>query len=131
MTEEHSRTFHLYGGKQINNLKGLAEELRHMEDSAFFHHVNDLRNDFANWMKHSLKEEELSEKVKNSMSKIEIELEVLRHLVKEVKTEHDQVKKNIVAKKKTTEKVITISENKPKKVVSKRPATKKKIVKKE
>ena len=56
-----------------------------MTQDVFKHHVNKDKHDFKEWMKHSLKEEDLAKKVEKKINKLELELEVLRHLVHEQK----------------------------------------------
>ncbi|MFW6285534.1 MAG: DUF5752 family protein [Nanoarchaeota archaeon] len=90
----HSKTFHLKNGKKITDLKGLAKELKNISHDVFDHHVNHYKNDFSNWIKHSLKDEDLAVKIHKRLNKIEIELEVLRHLV------HDTPKKKTINTKK-------------------------------
>jgi len=104
----HSKTFNLKSGKSFTTLKGLAKELRIMAKDVYEHHVNSNKNDFANWAKHSLKNEKLAKVIEGQISKIELELEVLRHLVHEV--EKNPVKKKITTtKKKVVKKVSTNS----------------------
>lgn len=74
--EEH--TSFVFGHKKLKNLKDLIEVL---ENKDFEHiaksHVNDEKNDFANWIKHVLKNEELAYNIsqEKELSKI---LEILK-----------------------------------------------------
>ena len=43
-------TFRCYGGDVYWNLRDLARAVASMSDSVFSHHVNDQKNDFANWV---------------------------------------------------------------------------------
>ncbi|MDA3856605.1 MAG: hypothetical protein PF569_10205 [Candidatus Woesearchaeota archaeon] len=99
-----NKTFYLENGKTFNNLKGFAKNLKDMTHETLKHHVNEAKNDFANWVKYSMKEDDLSIKIGKKIDKIELELEVLRHLV------HDEAKKKAAPVKKA--------------VVKKKPATK-------
>ena len=110
----HKKTFHLQEGKTFSDVKGLAKNLKNMSEEAFNHHVNKTKNDFANWLRHSLKQEELAERIESKLDKIEVELEVLRHLV------HDQNKKKTAP---TTKKAV--KKEAPKKKTTKKVAKKK------
>lgn len=95
----HKKTFYLYGGSVFSNLEKFAKELQSMTDDVFKHHVNSDKHDFKEWVKHSLKEEDLAQKLEDKIDKLEIELEVLRYLV------HDNKPKKKASAKKTTKKV--------------------------
>ena len=120
----HEKTFHLHGGKKFNSLKGLAKELKGMAHDTFVHHVNETKNDFANWVEHSLKNKDLAFKIEKRIDKIEIELDILRHLV------HDDDKPKKAAVKKVAAK--KVEKTAVKKVVAKKksPAKKKAAPKK-
>ncbi len=121
MATEHKRTFYLQGGKTINTLKGFAKELVGMPKEIYEHHVNNDKNDFSAWIKHSLGNESLAKRIDGQISKIEIELEVLRHIVHE---EQKKTKKKPVTKKVATPK--KTSSLKKKTVVKKAAPVKKK-----
>lgn len=89
----HSKTFYLQDGKVFSSLEKFAKELQSMADDVFKHHVNDDKHDFREWVKHSLKEEALANKIDSKIDKIELELEVLRHLVHEAKAQKKPAKK--------------------------------------
>ena len=105
----HSKTFYLSNGKKFTNLKGLAKELKGITHDTFKHHVNEEKNDFAKWVKHSLQNDDLAIKIEKRLDKIEIELEILRHLVHEGETPKKKqisstIKKKKVEPQKTTKK---------------------------
>lgn len=79
--KKKENAFHLHEGKEITDLKSLAKELRSMPQHVYEHHVNFNKNDFANWVKHSLSEHTLAERINGHISRIELELQVLRHLI--------------------------------------------------
>ena len=105
-----SKTFYLNNGKTFSNVKALAKELKTMSKEVYNHHVNPTKNDFANWVKNSIKDEVLTKKIDGHINKIEMELEILRHLI------HKDIKK----KKKVSVKT---------KIVEIKPKLKKKKVK--
>ena len=109
---EHKKTFYLHGGKTINTLKGFAKELIDMPTATFKHHVTLKNNDFANWIKHSIKNETLAKRIDGQISKIEIELEVLRHVVHEAQVEEAQEKPKIKKQIKKSTSKKTIKKNK-------------------
>ena len=88
---QQEKTFYLNGGRTFSTLKGLARELMKMPVEVYNHHVDHSRNDFAAWAKHSLNKEQLGKRIDGQISKIELELEVLRHLVHEEKTSKKKV----------------------------------------
>ena len=101
---EHKKTFNLYGGRTINTLKGFAKELINMPTETFKHHVSLENNDFSNWIKYSLHNEPLAKRIDGQISKIEIELEILRHVVHEAQVQPvTKTKKKI--KPKTSKKI--------------------------
>ena len=53
-------TFKLHLGTEIRNLTELAELLDVMSDASFAHHVSAKRNDFANWVREVVHDDDLS-----------------------------------------------------------------------
>jgi len=78
---EDLKTFYLKNGKKLTNVKNLANELKSMSNDVYEHHVNPLKNDFSNWVKNSIKDIDLAKKIDGHINKIEMELEILRHLI--------------------------------------------------
>lgn len=111
------KTFYLKSGKTFSTLKGLSRELMSMSYDVYEHHVNEVKNDFANWVGDSLNKKDLSKKVEGQITKIELELELLRHLV------HEEGKK-ITTKKAVTKKVPVVTKV-TKKIASKKSNSKK------
>ncbi len=95
---KHKKTFYLKDGKTFSDLKGFAKELARMPKDVYEHHVSSEKNDFSNWLKFSMNKEDLGKKIEKQVHKIELELEVLRHLV------HDAGKKPVPAKAKSPKK---------------------------
>src|SRR3989338_6705055 len=56
--------FFLKTGESIKSLTELQQKIAWIDQDTFSHHVNDYKNDFANWIKEVLKDAELAEKVK-------------------------------------------------------------------
>lgn len=61
--------FVLLGGGRIKNIAELGRELRQMSDDAFAHHVNEDKNDFANWITACVKDEKLGILVRTTKDK--------------------------------------------------------------
>lgn len=130
----NNKTFYLAGGKTFSSLKTFAKELREMPLDVYSFHVNKEKNDFANWMRNSLSKDELAERVDGHLEKIQLELEVLRHLIFEEDTKKPKKKaltKPKQAKKEEPKKAKTEPKPKKEKKVkeAKKPLTKKVVAK--
>ncbi|NQV09340.1 FAD-dependent oxidoreductase [Candidatus Woesearchaeota archaeon] len=68
--------FYTKDGKVLKDISGLIKELKSMSYNSFNHHVNQEKNDFANWIRDIIKEEKLANSISKSHSKKEI-LEIL------------------------------------------------------
>ena len=67
------RCFWLSDGQALNNLSDLDKSLKGMKKEVFQHHVNKEKNDFANWIKDIVGDEELSKKAAASKTKAAVE----------------------------------------------------------
>ncbi len=56
--EEH--IFRCYDGSAFRDMKELAESLAAMSDDVFAHHVNSENNDFCNWVRDVIEDDELA-----------------------------------------------------------------------
>ena len=92
---KREKKFHLSDGKVFTNLKGFAKVLLKMPQEVYNSHVNSKKNDFSQWMHHSMRKKELAKRIDGQISKVELELEVLRHLI-----HHEPKNKKSTAKKK-------------------------------
>ena len=72
-------------GTEFNNILQLAMGIRHMKEEVFSHHVNEQRNDFANWIKDCMGEQQLANELGKYKSKTSNELLVLRHIANKLK----------------------------------------------
>ncbi|MEM3374278.1 MAG: hypothetical protein QXE31_03580 [Candidatus Woesearchaeota archaeon] len=100
--------FWLCNGKTLKTIKELLNELKVMEESVFKYHVNDEKDDFANWLKDIFNEFELVDKLKGVKDKnkyIEI-MELYYYPKKETKKQPKEKKqnKNTTSKKRTSKK---------------------------
>ncbi len=55
--------FKLVDGRELHNLQELLEALKDMPSGVFSHHVNEQRNDFANWVKYSVGDSILADRI--------------------------------------------------------------------
>jgi len=72
--EDHQR-FHFRDGNSAGSLDELRDYLEHISYQEFYHHVNTEKNDFANWILHVIKNEELAndlEKITSIVETVEI-----------------------------------------------------------
>jgi len=76
-------TFKLANGKELSNLLDLAHSFEEMADETFFHHSNDAKNDFSNWIRDIFELEDLSNSLR-AASKEESKAKVYRHLLQEL-----------------------------------------------
>ncbi|MFP4567442.1 MAG: hypothetical protein ACLFN8_00710 [Candidatus Woesearchaeota archaeon] len=66
---DENKHFNLSNGETISSIRELKEKLKSMSDAVFYHHVNDHRNDFANWVDHVFHNNELANKLREARSK--------------------------------------------------------------
>ena len=73
--------FWVNNGPIIRNLQEMADTLNYMRDETFKHHVNEEKNDIANWIRDVLKDEELA----NSLMKIKSKEKILKEIKNRIK----------------------------------------------
>ena len=61
--------FYLHNGGAIRDLSELHSALLNMDDSIFYYHVNQEKNDFSNWIKDILEEKNLALQLKKTIDK--------------------------------------------------------------
>ncbi len=64
--------FNLANGQVLKDLTELKNALKTMDENTFSHHVNENRNDFANWVKDVIKDENLAEQISHARTKEDI-----------------------------------------------------------
>lgn len=74
--------FFLVDGSMIHDLRGLADSLDNMGHEVFYHHVTEIKNDFANWVREIMKEKKLADKLMQENSPERCQIVVLRHISK-------------------------------------------------
>ena len=58
--------FYLHTGEYVKNIAELLGKLRAMDDSTFKYHVNPEKNDFANWIKYVVGDDELADRMQKT-----------------------------------------------------------------
>ena len=69
--ENENHSFFSVNGKEIRNLNELKDFLKKITEKEFSHHVTPERNDFENWARHSLENQELADLLGKKKSKEE------------------------------------------------------------
>lgn len=77
--EEHS--FYIKDGTKVQSIMQLVNNLEHMRDEVFSHHVNEMNNDFANWIEHVFDEKNLASDLRKVMDRTEHRVKIMRHML--------------------------------------------------
>ena len=77
--------FVLNNGQKIKNLFGLVNALDKMPDNIFYHHVNEQRNDFSNWINDIFKQKTLANEISKAKNRLETQVILLKFIVKKLK----------------------------------------------
>lgn len=67
----YEKRFHFRDGSSVGSAEELQHKLEGISYQEFYHHVNTERNDFANWVRYVLKDEELAEHLQKVTSIVE------------------------------------------------------------
>ena len=78
----HDKKFVLKDGRPLKDFVELAHALEHMSDDVFNHHVNNFKNDFRAWIQDVFGEKELAAELAKIKTRGEMQLAVLKHIVK-------------------------------------------------
>jgi DNA polymerase III delta subunit len=73
--------FVLADSRKLDSILSLVNSLEDMSEDVFRHHVNEAKNDFANWIKDVFKEENLAKDIKEVNNKVETQIKLLKHIV--------------------------------------------------
>lgn len=79
----HDKRFVLKDGRVLKDFVELAHALEHMSDDVFNHHVNSSKNDFRNWAREVFGQKELAAELERAKTRSDLQLAVLKHIVKE------------------------------------------------
>ena len=81
--------FWVNNGPIIRNLSEMANALACMKDEVFSHHVNKEKNDFGNWVRDVLKDEELA----NDIAKVKSKERILKKVQSRISKLDNKIKK--------------------------------------
>ena len=90
---DKGNAFHLNNGKVLSSVKELYDEIHHMSEDVFFHHVSSLRNDFSNWVKDVFGEKSLSAKMAKAATPT-----MMKEVLSSVMSDKKAVAKKVAAK---------------------------------
>ncbi len=76
-------------GKPIRSITELIQTIKTMSDSVFYHHVNDTKNDFSNWIRDAVKDNALAEHVRGFKTKQEL-ISTLQNVLNTSSKQEDQ-----------------------------------------
>jgi len=74
--------FILATGAPLKNIKELVDALDYMDQGVFEYHVNSEKNDFAEWIRWSLNEQELADTIRELSTIKETQNTIMKHLVR-------------------------------------------------
>ena len=77
-------SFYIVNGTVCSDLFGLAEALEDLAEEHFKHHVNDMKNDFANWVEGVFEEPKLAKKLREAKNQDKHVIVLLKHVLKQV-----------------------------------------------
>ncbi|MBM3200132.1 hypothetical protein FJZ53_04275 [Candidatus Woesearchaeota archaeon] len=84
--------FYLSDGRALKSLRELAEALEDMSEETFRHHVNSEKNDFANWIRDVITDEELA----HSLVHIEDKEKILKKISHRLSKAERKLRKGII-----------------------------------
>ncbi|MGV8087169.1 MAG: hypothetical protein ACP5N1_06070 [Candidatus Woesearchaeota archaeon] len=74
------KSFILCDGRKILNCKELADALLIIGDDLFGYHVNDNKNDFANWINDVFEDHNLAKKIGPIKNRLEMSIIIYKHI---------------------------------------------------
>lgn len=80
--EKHYFVFN--NGKKMRNLYQFIDELEHMHEDVFKQHVNESKNDFANWIEHVFEGKGLADELRQIEDRLDTQRAVLKELVRQL-----------------------------------------------
>ncbi|MEM4240023.1 MAG: hypothetical protein QXM31_00685 [Candidatus Woesearchaeota archaeon] len=97
--------FVLQDGRKIESLFQLVDELETMAEDTFRSHVNEWKNDFANWVRDVFESPRLADEMQKVRDRIDTQRAVMKHLLREVaqiasKDHREEVRQQIQQEKK-------------------------------
>ena len=77
---KEENAFKLENGQSLRSLSELVLSLKNMDETSFTNHVNNEKNDFANWIRFSFDDELLSTRLKTQLNKNDTIQEIIMRL---------------------------------------------------
>ncbi len=74
-------------GKKMRNMYQFVDELEHMHEDVFKEHVNENKNDFANWVEHVFEGKSLADELRQIEDRLDTQRAVLKELVRQLTLE--------------------------------------------
>ncbi len=74
--------FFVQDGMVLKSVLDLSKHLDKMADDIFRHHVNEMKNDFASWIKDVFREQNLAEELLKTTDRDKTQLIILKHIIK-------------------------------------------------
>ena len=74
--------FVLQDGRKLESVYELIDELETMHEDLWKHHVNEMKNDFANWIEHVFEDKNLAEDLREMEHKMDAQRALLKELVR-------------------------------------------------
>jgi len=84
---EPTKYFFLKNGRVLKNIYELTNSLTSMDDETFKHHVNNEKNDFAEWIRHVFNDEDLANQISRLKTKEAISKKINKKLSKITKAD--------------------------------------------
>jgi len=73
--------FFVNDGTVLKNVLDLSKQLDKMTDEVFRYHVNEMKNDFASWIKLVFKEEKLAKELLKTTNKDKTQIILLKYVI--------------------------------------------------
>lgn len=105
--------FILRNGQPIRSLKELIDALDYIDDTTFAHHVNEYRNDFANWVRDVINDGDLADEIQATETRPEMVKTLLTHerkVAKQLQKDHEKIQQVVKKREQTMKKLLTVEE---------------------
>lgn len=89
---DSEKFFWLRSGRGIKSVMELFEAVGEMPDDEFFEHVNDQKNDFANWLEHVFEDKPLADKIRPLKTKDQFQEVLYNEMLKEEQSTKEKIK---------------------------------------
>lgn len=91
---DHEQRFHFEDGGSVGSLEELRDRLEGISYQEFYNHVNAEKNDFANWVRGVLQNEELATDMEKVTSIVET-VEIMNDSINPLQGPHDDIQSKI------------------------------------